>query len=76
MYLIKSKYYTMTEQFKLPPRKSSINKIEAVKSSQLSSKLYKNEHFQIGVLTGVLSTIFIILFSLLIIGFIGAASSF
>ena len=64
----------MTEKFRLPPRQSNTVKPSIIVKPQ-PEPVYKNENFQIGVITGVISTIVIILFCLMIIGLIGAILS-
>lgn len=63
----------MTEKLRLPQRQKTLVKPAAPEVK--TESLYKNETFQLGVILGVLSTIAVTLFCLIIIGLIGAIIS-
>lgn len=63
----------MTEKLRLPQRRPIENSIKIV--SPKKEKIYTQENFQIGVIVGIISAVILTLFSLMIIGLLGAIFS-
>jgi len=63
----------MTEKLRLPQRRPDENSIKIVIPKK--EKIYTQENFQIGFIVGVISAVILTLFSLMIIGLLGAIFS-
>ena len=63
----------MAEKLRLPQRQKTL--VQPSVPEVKPEPLYKNETFQFGVILGIVSTIAVILFCLIIIGLIGAILS-
>ena len=63
----------MSEKLRLPQRRAIENSIKIVIPKK--EKIYTQENFQIGVIVGVISAVILTLFSLMIIGLLGAIFS-
>ena len=63
----------MTEKLRLPQRQKNL--VHPTVNEVKQELLYKKEDFQFGVIVGVISTILVTLFCLMLVGLIGAILS-